>query len=356
MKKMAKAILVIILITSMVPLLFAGGEKEAKEEKAKTYNWKFASAEVEEDFMTVFGKRFAEEMEKCSDGRIKITVYPFGTLGAERDIHELAQTNTVQFVFSDYGWIAGFVPQAQVWGLHYLWPREKSFEVFKEVVRNGKAVKLLEEKFREKNLQPLGYHTEGWMWWTSNKPLRRPEDLKGVKFRVMASKMLVTEYNALGASATPMDFGEVYSGLQLGLIDAQVNPLFIAYSMKFYEVQDYFTNPYESLFVAIPCMNKDAYDALPKETQDKIKQVWDDLLESSFEWAQQKSAEYKEIILKERPKSVFYEFSKEEMEPFEKIAKTVYSEYVKQGGSGAQEILDALLADIEAAKKKLGVK
>jgi TRAP-type C4-dicarboxylate transport system substrate-binding protein len=104
--------------------------------------------------MTVFAEKFADEMNSWSGGKIDISVFPFGALGQERDIHELAQNNTVQFVFSDFGWISGFVPQAQVFALAYLWPIERAREVFEEVARNGEAVKLLESKFRERNSNP----------------------------------------------------------------------------------------------------------------------------------------------------------------------------------------------------------
>jgi len=337
-------------------LTFAGGEKEKAGAAAKEYNWKLASAEVEGDFMTAWAKNFAQEMEKWSNGKIKIEVYPYGTLGQEKDINELCQTNTVQFVFSDYGWLAGFVPQIQVFGLDYLWPRDKAYEVFAEVMTNGKTVKLLESKFREKKLQPLAYYTESWMHWTSKKPLKTPADMKGLKMRVMASKLLVTQYNAYGCSTTPMDFGEVYNGLQMGLIDGQVNPVFAIHSMKFFEVQDYITNPYSSLFVAVPCMNRDLYDSLPKDIQEKINKTWKDSLMASIKWVDKLNEDSKQAILKSKPKIQFYDFTKEETQPFRELVRKVYPEFVKLGGEGSQEILNALLADIEQAKAKLGVK
>jgi len=229
-------------------------------------------------------------------------------------------------------------------------------EVYGEVIRNGKAVRLLEAKFRARRLQPLGYVTEGWMAWTSNKAIKSIDDMKGLKMRVMANKILVENFRAFGASPTPLDFGEVYSGLQMKLIDGQANPLWVGYSMKFYEVQNYFTITYDNLFVAIPCMNRDVYDSLPKEMQAKIMQIFDRYLDETMEWVHQKDVEYKNIMLKERPHMGFSDFNNAQLKPFAEKAKAVYPQFVKLGGDGAQEILEALLDDIEKAKAKYGVK
>jgi tripartite ATP-independent transporter DctP family solute receptor len=352
---MTRRILVLAVLAVFLPLLvFAGGGGE--KGTSGSYSWKFASAEIEGDFMTVFAKKFADEMKSWSGGKIDISVFPFGTLGQERDIHELAQTNTVQFVFSDFGWISGFVPQAQVFALAYIWPREKYREVFEEVIKNGKAVKLLESKFREKNLQPLAYLTEGWQVWTSNKPIKGPADFRGFKMRTMSSKILVENFKAFGASPTPMDFGEVYSGLQTTVIDGQTNPLWVGYSMKFYEVQDYFTLAYDNLFVGMPCVNKNLYDSLPKATQEKMKQIWLSYADEGFSWVQQKDEQYKKTMLAERPKMKFEELNDQQVAVFAEKAKTVYPLYTQLGGDGAKEILDTLLADIAKARTKLGVK
>ncbi|UCD77900.1 MAG: TRAP transporter substrate-binding protein DctP [Desulfobacterales bacterium] len=347
---MKKRQMIIIVLMAVVPFLVIAGSLQAQ-----TYSWKFASGEIEGDMMTVFAKKFADEMKQWSDGKVNITVYPYGTLGQERDINELAQTNTVQFVFTDFGWIAGFVPQAQVFALAYLWPREKYKEVYGEVIRNGKAVKLLEEKFRKRRLQPLGYVTEGWMAWTTNKPINSIDDMKGVKMRVMSNKILVENFRAFGASPTPLDFGEVYSGLQMKLIDGQANPLWVGYSMKFYEVQNHFTITYDNLFVAIPCMNRDVYDSLPKDMQAKMKEIFDRYLDETMDWVHQKDEEYKKIMLNEKPALTFSDFSNEQLKPFAERAKPVYPKFTELGGDDAQQILNALLEDIEKAKAKFGV-
>lgn len=112
----------LISIAVALMLLISVGVVAAGEYKGKAVKAKLVSEEIEGDFMTVWARNFADHMKKWSDGKIEITVYPYGTLGAEGDINELCQIGVAQFVFSDYAWISAFVSQAQVLALNYLFP------------------------------------------------------------------------------------------------------------------------------------------------------------------------------------------------------------------------------------------
>ncbi|MGW8185887.1 MAG: TRAP transporter substrate-binding protein DctP [Desulfobacterales bacterium] len=317
---------------------------------------KLASEEIEGDFMTVWAENFSDHMKKWSDGKIDITVFPYGTLGATGDINELAQMGVVEFVFSDYAWISSFVPQAQVLALNYIFPTEKVPEVLDWIVRNGTFMPLLDEAFRKNGLVPLGIMYEGWQWVTSKKPIKTPEDMQGLKLRLMSSKLLVEDYKAYGASPTPMSYGEVYSGLQMGLIDAQVNPIFAIYSMKFYEVQDYVTQLKSEPFLGIPTANKQFFDSLPKDAQQEMLTFWHDSIIPAGKWINERNAADRDKIKKARPEVTFTVLDDAQVAKFKKAAETVYPEFVKIGGEGSQKILDALLKDIANAKKALNIK
>lgn len=317
---------------------------------------KLASEEIEGDFMTVWANNFSDHMKEWSDGKINIEVYPYGTLGATGDINELCQLGVVQFVFSDYAWISSFVPQAQVLALNYLFPTEKVPEILDWMVRNGKFFPLLEKKFRDNDLVPLGIMFEGWQWMTSKKEIKTMDDVKGLKLRLMSSKLLVEDYKAYGASPTPMSYGEVYSGLQMGLIDAQVNPLFADYSMKFYEVQDYFTQLKNEPFIGIPTVNAEWFDSLTPEAQAEMRTFWADSIIPAGKWIMERNAADMEKIKEARPEVQFTTLEGEALAEFKAAAQTVYPKFVEIGGDGAQEVLDALLADVENAKAALGMK
>ena len=345
------SIVLITLIVFAFATLASAGEYTGKKIQAK-----LASEEIEGDFMTVFAQDFAKEMKVWSDGKIDISVYPFGTLGDTRDINELCQIGVVDFVFSDYAWISSFVPQAQVLALHYIWPREKITEVLHWVVKNGETMKILEEKFRNNGLVPLAIMFEGWQWITSKKPINSMNDMKGLKLRLMSSKLLVENYKAYGASPTPMQYGEIYGGLQTGIIDAQMQPIFGNYSMKFFEVTDYETLLWAEPFLGIPVVNMKFFDSLPKNAQDKMRQYWLDAILISKKWVDGRTTGDKEKILKEKPSTTFTVLGEDKIAEFMAVAKTVYPKFVEIGGDGSQELLDALLKDVENAKKAVGTK
>ena len=349
MKKIISMAIILMLLVSVG--LATAGAYEGKAIKAK-----LASEEIEGDFMTVWAKNFSDHMKKWSDGKIDIAVYPYGTLGATGDINELAQMGVVQFVFSDYAWISSFVPQAQVLALNYLFPTEKVPEILDWMVKNGEFMPLLEKAFRKNDLVPLSIMFEGWQWMSSKKEIKSLDDVNGLKLRLMSSKLLVEDYKAYGAAPTPMSYGEVYSGLQMGLIDAQVNPLFAIYSMKFYEVQDYLTQLKSEPFIGIPTVNQEFFDGLTKEAQQEMRKFWIDAIIPAGKWITERNASDGEKMKKAKPELKFTVLDDATIATFKAKAETVYPQYTKIGGEGSQEILDALLKDIENAKKTLGIK
>lgn len=343
------------LILGLVVVLAAFVLTASAEEKTEVYKWHLGSAEVEGDPMTVWAERYAKLVEERSEGRIKIEVYPYGTLGTSRDLVELVQMGVVELGSVDYGWIGGFVPQSQVFALQYIWPKENIANVVSEVVKNGQAVKLLEEKFRNKGFQLLGIWSSGWQEISSNVPIHSPEDCKGLKHRVMANPILVDSYNTYGFNTQSLSYGEIYGALQTKLIDSQVQPMYAHLSMGFYEVQDYFTQCWNELFICIPVINRDVFDSVPKDLQQILIDSSMDLVEPIINLSLQNRDEIVEKIREARPKCAFYELSEEEIVPFKELAWQEggpVDTYLKIGGEGAKEILDALLTDIKTAQSR----
>ena len=316
---------------------------------------KLATEDLEGDFMTVWSQKFSEEMKSWSDGKIDITVFPYGSLGDTRDINELCQLGVIDYVVTDYAWISSFVPEAQVLALHYIWPRERAPDVLAWIVKNGEFMAALEKAFRRNDLVPLGIIWEDWMWITSKSPINEIKDLKGMKLRLMSSKVLVDQWKAYGASPTPMSFGEVYGGLQMGLIDAQMNPIFADYSMKFFEVTDFFTLTFAEAYLGIPTMNKAKFDSLPKNAQEKMRAFWAEATISSAKWIEERNKADMEKIKKERPVIKFTELSDEKIQEFKTIAEANYANFDAIGGPDAKIVKEALLKDISDAKKALGI-
>lgn len=352
-----RCMLILWTLALVAGVVFAGGEQESgsMDGEMEVIHAKLASEEIEGDFMTVWAENFADYMYEATDGVYQLEVYPYGSLGDTRDINELAQIGVVEYVFSDFAWISAFVPQAQVLALHYLWPRERIGEVLEWVVRNGESYPLLVEAFRANGLVPLGIVYEGWQWLTSKNPASTLEEMQGTKTRLMGSQLLLEDYKAYGFAPTPMSYGEVYSALQTGLIDAQVNPLFAINSMKFYEPTNYFTQMWAEPFLGIPTINMQHFDGLPQDYQDLMTEWWADNIVNAAEWIDEKNARDKEAIIAAKPSIVWHEFTDEQVAEAREIARTVDEIYLEIGGDGAEELLNALLADIDNAKAALGI-
>lgn len=346
-----KKLVVFALLSSFI--LFAG-TVFASEYKGNPISAKFATEEIEGEMMTVFAHKFADDMKSWSDGKINIDIFPYGSLGGTRDIAESAQLGVIEYVFTDSAWISSLVPEAQTLALHFLFPREKGPETLAWVVKNGSFMPALEKAFRRSGLVPLGAMWEGWQWITSKDPINTMADLKGVKLRLMGSKVLMDQWRAYGAAPTPMSFGEIYGGLQMGLIDAQMQPLFGNYGMKFYEVTDFQTAIYAEAFIGIPSMNAKAYDSLPPNVQQKVRQWWADAAIPAAKWLEDRTARDKASIEKDRPVVKFTELSDDKIEEFRKIGKANYSNLMKHLGKDGQKVLDALEKDIANAQKALG--
>ncbi len=316
---------------------------------------KFASEEIEGDFMTVWAEKYADEMREWSDGLFDVTVYPYGTLGDTRDINELAQLGVVEYVFSDFAWISAFVPEAQVLSLHYIWPEERIAEVIDWVVRNGDSMDILEQSFRRNGLVPLSIMYEGWQWITADRPIESLADMRGFNVRIMGSAILNENYRAYGASPTPLSYGEVYGGLETGLLDGQINPIFAIRSMNFYEVQDYMTQIYAEPFLGIPTVNMQFYDSLPEEVQNKMREIWVDAIIPSGEWIDAKTETDMAAMLEDRPEIEVFELDRDGIAEFKAEGEKVYPTFLEIGGPQAEEILEALQKDIEDAKAALGI-
>lgn len=346
MKKIAcliNVLLLSIMVSGVMASEYTGGPVKAK----------LASEEIEGDFMTVWAHKFADHMKEWSGGKIEIEVYPYGSLGENGDINELCQMGVVDFVFSDYAWISAFVPQAQVLALNYLFPTEKFTEKLDWMVRKGTFMPLLEENFRNNNMVPLSIMFEGWQWVGSQKPINTLEDMNGMKIRVMSSKLLIEDYRAYGTSPTPINYGEIYSGLQMGLIDAQVQPLFAHYSMKFYEVQKHITQLGNEPFLGIPTANKDFFEGLTPEARREMRDFWVNAIIPAGQWIAEKNGEDMKKMQEANPELTFTTLDDTAKDAFKEAAKTVYPIYVELGGEGAQLILDALLEDVRAAEKAI---
>ena len=182
--------------------------------------------------------KMGEDLEKISEGQMKIDIYPNQQLGTERECLELLQIGSLDMTKVSGAVMENFSPRMRVFGLPFLFrDREHAFTVFDGAI--GKELLQDCEKFR---LRGLGYYDSGSRsFYTKKNPVNKPEDLKGLKIRVQESKTAIDMVRALGGSPTPISWGEIYTSLQQGVIDGAENNPPSFYLSRHYEVCKYYS-------------------------------------------------------------------------------------------------------------------
>ncbi len=180
-------------------------------------------------------QKIAENMERISNGLLKVTLYPSNQLGNERDLYEGCQIGSIDAMIITNAVLTNFIPEAAVLDQPFLFATaEQAHKVI-----DGKLGDMIKEESAKKGVQLVGWCDSGFRDIFSAAPINSADDIRGKKIRTMENKMHIAAYNAIGAIATPMAFGDVFTALQQGAIDGYENSVANMYGNKFYEVCKY---------------------------------------------------------------------------------------------------------------------
>jgi tripartite ATP-independent transporter DctP family solute receptor len=273
---------------------------------------------------------FQEALDKKSAGSLKIKIFPDGQLGSEREVLELLQIGSVALTKVSGAVMSNFVPEYHVLGIPYLF-RDKAHQFD---VLEGEIGKSILEKGSKFWLRGLCYYDAGSRsFYTKTKAIRTPDDLKGLKIRVMNNQMSINLVTALGGSATPMAYGELYTAIQQGVVDGAENnpPSFVG--SNHYEVSKYYTLDQHSAVPDVLLISTKYWDKLSAREQKWVqeaadessqaqKQFWNESVEASMKIAIASGVEIivpDKSLFAERSASVLQEFENE----FPELAKLV---------------------------------
>lgn len=182
--------------------------------------------------------KMGEDLFERSGGKLKIDIYPSQQLGTERECIELLQIGSLGMTKVSVGVMENFAPKMKIFGLPFLFrDREHSFGIL-----DGPIGQQLLDDGINYWIKGLAYYDAGSRsFYTKEKPINSPEDLKGLKIRVMESVTAVDMVNGLGGSATPISWGELYTSLQQGVVDGAENNPPSFYLSRHYEVCKYYS-------------------------------------------------------------------------------------------------------------------
>ena len=211
---------------------------------------------------------FASELRRLSDGTIDVKIFPDGQLGSEREVLELLQIGSIAMTKVSAATMANFAPEYEVLGVPYLF-RDKAHlfdvlegEIGENILESGSAYLLRGLCF---------YDAGSRSFYTVKEPIRTPEDLAGLKIRVMNHQMSIAMVNAMGGSATPMAYGELYSALEQGVVDGAENNVPSFLTSSHYAIAKYYT--------------LDEHSSLP-DVLVMGTRFWDTLSDQEKAWAQ----------------------------------------------------------------------
>lgn len=209
---------------------------------------------------------FQEQLHAVSDGQMDLEIYASSQLGSERDLIELLQIGSLAMATVSVGPLESFVPEMQVFSLPYVFD---DAEHFWRVIDSPLGQELLLSPLAS-DLRGLAFFDGGSRsFYTCNKAISSPDDLAGMKIRTMKSQSAVSLMRELGASATPISLGELYTALQQGVVDGAENSPITFYKTRHYEICKNFT--------------LDEHNTIPGIVMFSQK-IWSDLNQQQHDW------------------------------------------------------------------------
>ncbi len=268
--KSRSVLAVVLALAAGSSLLILGCQKKAPAVEAKPIALRLAETHPA-DYPTTLGDiKFAELVKERTNGRITIEVYPSSQLGQEKAVIEQVQFGAIDFTRVSVSPLASFVPVFNALQLPYLYRSEQHMW---DVLTGPIGQELLA------SLEPSNFVGIGWFepgarnFYNSKKPVSKPEDLAGMKIRVQESELMVGLVQGLGAIATPIPYGEVYSALQTGVVDGAENNWPSYDTASHFEVAKFYTLDGHTRVPEIIIASKISMDKLSKADQDLIKKA-----------------------------------------------------------------------------------
>jgi C4-dicarboxylate-binding protein DctP len=280
--------------------------------------------------------KFKEVAEKLLPGKVQVQVFPNSQLFGDAKELEALLLGDVQFIAPSLSKFDRYTKKIQVFDLPFLFDDIAAVDRFQQ----SPAGKALLDSMKNRGLQGLAYWHNGMKEMSTNKDkLTRPEDVKGLKFRIQPSDVLEAQFRALGANPQKMAFAEVYQALQTGVVDGQENTWSNIYSQKFHEVQKTIAVTNHGVIDYMVVTNAKWWDGLPADIRKGLQQAMDEATAYSNKLANEINERDRKRI-EEAGKAKIQTLTKDDVAAWRKAMEPVWKKF--EGDIG-KDLIEAAL-------------
>lgn len=336
---MFRKVCVITMIIFLMAIVLGDNNSIAKPIKLKLG---FVTAASETDPYYITSKKFAELIEKYSDGKYKVDIFPSGQLGNEREMIKNMSMGTMDLGVITNAPVGSFIDAFMALDLPFIFgDREVAHNVL-----DGEAGDMLLQKLKQMNIKGLAFSEGGYRHMINNvRPIESPEDTKGIKFRVMKTPIYIGMFKALGSNAVPLPWGEAFTAVQQKVVDGLEIPIPVIYSNKFYEVTKYLSLTGHTYSPLIIMCSQAQWNKFSEEEKDLVARA-------AHEAAKFEREELKDII-----ENFLDKLESEGMEinditdkkPFQEAVQPMYKEFEEKIG---KDVLETIIEARDNVSKK----
>ena len=334
MKMSVKFLFILSLVVCVSGAVFAGGGGESGKQQTEVI--KYSTPVAPDHANSLAANKFAEDVEKNSGGRLKVEVFPANQLGEVKDVIEYLMTGSVHMYIGGTSETSLFQSEWGVLDCPYLL---RDYDHLIKATRSN-VIKEISEKMDKSRgvliLRADMYYGARHLT-TSKKEIKTPADLKGMLIRAPDQPVYLAAVRAMGATPTPVAFGDLYMALKQGVVDGQENPIPTIYTYKYYEAQKYIMLTGHMVRTNVIGAASAWYKGLAQD----LRSILDKDLEASVEYSNKLTLKQEVDMLEELKKNGMI-VVQPDVEAFRAAAKDVPKEFEKAWGAGLAERIAAI--------------
>lgn len=273
---MKNSIFLLIAVLGLTALLIINSDQgpvATSDQPPPVYRLRFGHNMPEDSALHQAAVRFSTLAKERSRGQVEVKIFPAQQLGDDHRMVEMARAGELDIILTPTAKLSTLVPEMLYVDLPFLFPqREDAYALL-----DGKVGGLLLEHLRPYGLQGVTIWENGFKHFIANRPVHTPDDFRGLKIRTMKSRIITKQFEALGATAIPIDFHSTYQALEDGVVDGQENPLVAITAMKLYEVQSHLILSGHAYLGYVFSFSDKTYQTLPIHLREMLARIARDI-------------------------------------------------------------------------------